>query len=94
MRIKYLKLKSGRKLIVPTPEEDAAIQAGIEADPDTYELSDSEFEQLRPYEPEKEQVTLPLSPEVVKSFKDTGDGWQSRIDEALKEWLKMQDKAN
>jgi uncharacterized protein (DUF4415 family) len=94
MRLKYLKLKSGRKLLVPTPEEEAAIQAGIAADPDTYELSDSELEQLKPYEPEKEQVIISLSPEVVKSFKDTGDGWQSRINDALKEWLKMHDKAN
>ena len=40
------KLKPGT--ILPTPEEDAAIKAGIAADPDTVELTDAEFAQLRP----------------------------------------------
>jgi uncharacterized protein (DUF4415 family) len=90
----YLKTKSGRKIKLPTPEEESAIQAGIDADSDTYELSDSELQQLKRVETDKEQITIRLSREVVKSFKDTGAGWQSRIDEALKEWLKMHDKVN
>ena len=36
----------------------------------------------------KERITIRLSPEVVQSFRATGDGWQTRIDAALKEWLK------
>jgi hypothetical protein len=40
------KLKVGT--IIPTPEEDAAIAAGIAADPDTHELSSQEIAQLRP----------------------------------------------
>ena len=28
-----------------------------------------------------------LSPEVLQAFKMTGKGWQTRIDNALKEWL-------
>ncbi len=35
---KTIKTRSGREVIVPTPEENAAINAGIAADPDTYEL--------------------------------------------------------
>lgn len=35
-------------LIYPTPEEDAAINEGIAADPDTYELSDEQVEEMRP----------------------------------------------
>ncbi|HVT59813.1 MAG TPA: BrnA antitoxin family protein [Thermoanaerobaculia bacterium] len=27
------------------------------------------------------------SPEVVEYFKSTGEGWQARIDEALREWV-------
>lgn len=34
--------------IVPTPEEDAAINAGIAADPDTEELDDAWFTRARP----------------------------------------------
>lgn len=38
--------------------------------------------------PTKERITIRLSPEVVQPFRDTGDGWQSRMDAALKDWLK------
>lgn len=31
----------------------------------------------------KEKVTLRLSPEVLAHFRATGDGWQTRIDDAL-----------
>ena len=40
-------MSSKRKLIMPTPEEDAAINRGIAADPDTYELGAEEFKQLK-----------------------------------------------
>ena len=36
----------------------------------------------------KERITIRLSPEVVAHFRATGRGWQTRMDEALKEWLK------
>ncbi len=36
----------------------------------------------------KERITIRLSPEVVEPFRATGKGWHSRIDEALKDWLK------
>ena len=38
-------------------------------------------------QPTKIAVTLRYSPEVVEYFKSTGDGWQIRMDEALKEWI-------
>lgn len=40
------KLKSGT--IIPTPEEDARIQTGIDADPDAYSMSDVEWAKVRP----------------------------------------------
>ena len=30
--------------------------------------------------PTKERITIRLSPDVLQSFRDSGDGWQSRID--------------
>lgn len=39
--------------------------------------------------PRKISTTIRLSPEVVTAFRAAGDGWQTRIDQALKEWLKM-----
>ena len=38
--------------------------------------------------PTKEQITLRLSREVVEIFRASGSGWQTRIDAALKEWLR------
>jgi uncharacterized protein (DUF4415 family) len=93
------KLKPGT--IIPTPEEDAEINAGIAADPDTYELSDEEWERIKPYlrigRPPaaitKERITIRLSKEVVESFRASGAGWQTRIDAALKDWLKTHSPA-
>jgi len=44
-----IKSRSGKTLILNTPEEEAAIQKGIAADSDTYELTDDEFKKLRPW---------------------------------------------
>lgn len=36
----------------------------------------------------KERITIRLSPEVVQTFRASGEGWKTRMDAALKEWLK------
>lgn len=38
--------------------------------------------------PIKERITIRLSPEVVQSFRATGEGWHTRVDAALRDWLK------
>jgi uncharacterized protein (DUF4415 family) len=38
--------------------------------------------------PTKVSTTIRLSPDVVQAFRATGDGWQTRVDAALKDWLK------
>ena len=93
MEAKHLTLGNGRKILLNTPEEDAAINAGIAADPDTYELSAAEFKQLRrPGRPlgsgTKMQVTLRLDVEVVEKLKATGAGWQTRANDVLRNWVK------
>ena len=42
----------------------------------------------------KQRITIRLSPEVVQRFRHTGDGWQTRVDTALKDWLKTHKAAN
>ncbi|HEY4593883.1 MAG TPA: BrnA antitoxin family protein, partial [Thermoanaerobaculia bacterium] len=32
-------------------------------------------------------LSVRYSPDVVNYFKSTGEGWQIRMDEALKEWM-------
>ncbi len=43
--------------------------------------------------PTKERITIRLSHEVVEQFRATGDGWQTRIDTALQEWLSARGKS-
>ena len=44
--------------------------------------------------PVKERMTIRLSPEVVQGFRETSDGWQTRVDAALKDWLKSHKAAS
>lgn len=37
--------------------------------------------------PPKVAINIRLSPEVLDAFKSTGEGWQTRVDGALKKWL-------
>jgi uncharacterized protein (DUF4415 family) len=43
--------------------------------------------------PPKVSTTIRLSPDVVQAFRATGDGWQTRIDSALKDWLRTHSTA-
>lgn len=38
--------------------------------------------------PTKERITIRLSRDVVQRFRETGDGWQNRVDAALQDWLR------
>lgn len=89
------------KLIRNTPEEEAAIQRGIAADPDNPELTDAEMASMVPHaefmkrqrgrpklDNPKERVTLYVDAEVVSAFRASGEGWQTRMNGALRDWLK------
>jgi uncharacterized protein (DUF4415 family) len=43
--------------------------------------------------PLKVLVTTRYSKEVVDYFKSSGNGWQTRMDKALKEWIKKHPRA-
>jgi uncharacterized protein (DUF4415 family) len=38
-------------------------------------------------QPEPVKTSVKLSKEVIDFFRDSGKGWQSRMDNALKEWI-------
>ena len=43
--------------------------------------------------PTKERITIRLSQDVVRRFRATGEGWQTRVDTALQNWLKKHNPA-
>ncbi|GAB7524049.1 BrnA antitoxin family protein [Paraburkholderia sp. 2C] len=87
-------MKKQPRLIRNTPEEEAAIARGIAADPDTFEPSDEQFSQMkrragRPkLEHPKVAVTIRYDPEIIERFRSSGEGWQTRMNDALRDWLK------
>nr|WP_298522786.1 BrnA antitoxin family protein [uncultured Halomonas sp.] len=71
---------------------------------DAPELDDAFFEEADEYRGDtlvkrgrpkvdkvKQRVTIRLDSEIVESFKAQGAGWQSRINQALKEYLQEKD---
>ncbi|WP_066333925.1 BrnA antitoxin family protein [Azohydromonas lata] len=43
--------------------------------------------------PRKLAVTVRYDPEVIEAFRASGEGWQTRMNEALKDWLKTHPQA-
>jgi uncharacterized protein (DUF4415 family) len=76
-----------------TVEEEAAIQRGIDADPDTYVPTDAEFAPMKPRggRPKlanpKIAITVRYDADIIERFKAGGDGWQTRMNDALRDWL-------
>lgn len=93
------KLKPGT--LIPTPEEDAVITAAAMSDPDAIPYTDAEWKAVKPTLKRgrppaavtKERITIRLSPEVLQAFRASGEGWQTRVDAALKDWLKSHSPA-
>lgn len=87
-------------IVMPTEEEDAAITAAAEADPDNPPLTDEQLASMRPFSevfpeltrgrgpqkaPTKLQVTLRLDRDVVARIKgDDPKGWQVRLNDTLR----------
>ena len=97
---KYLTTSSGRKILLNTPAEDAAITAAAMSDPDAVPLSDQEWEAVKPTlrrgRPPaaitKQALTVRYDADVVAAFKAMGPGWQTRMNAALREWLEAHER--
>jgi uncharacterized protein (DUF4415 family) len=78
-----------------TEAEDAAITAAAMSDLDALPLSDQEWETVKPLirlgRPKatitKERITIRLSRDILSQFRASGDGWQTRIDCALRQYI-------
>ena len=73
--------------------EEVAIQVGILRDPDTHELTAAEADGLQPATrrgrgkqkaPVKVRVSVRLDADLVEKFRDSGRGWQTRMNGMLR----------
>lgn len=86
-------LKTGTTF--PTPEEDAAINAGIAADPDTFELTDEWFAKARrgrppiPAEARRRRINLTLAPDVVDQLAPN-ENVSALVNRLLREWIERE----
>ena len=86
-------MKAKRKIIYPTPEEDAAITAAALSDPDALPMTDEQLAQLRPPRgrprgSSKVHMSMRFDAEVIEAFKTTGAGWQTRMNDVLRQYVR------
>ena len=81
---------------MPTSREDKAITAAAKADPDAQPLTPRQLKSMIPMRAlrgrpksgnAKQLVSVRYSQEVLNYFKATGEGWQSRMDGVLRQYV-------
>ncbi len=81
---------------LPDVAEDKLVRAAAKSDPDALPLSAKQLKTMvpmrvlrgRPKSANKKLlVSIRYSPEVVRFFKSTGEGWQSRMDSVLRRYV-------
>ena len=81
---------------MPTSKEDKAITAAAKSDPDARPLTPKQLKSMAPLRAlrgrpksgsAKQLVSVRYSQEVLAYFKSTGEGWQSRMDGVLREYV-------
>ena|SRR6476661_8068643 len=90
------KVSKRPSVVMPTPEEDRAITSAAKSDPDAQPLTSTQLKAMVPLrtlrgrpksDSKKLLLSVRYSPEVIEYFKSTGDGWQSRMDGVLREYV-------
>ena len=90
------KMSKRPTILMPTAEEDKAITTAARSDPDAQPLTPKQLKAMVPVQalrgrPKSEHkkllVSVRYSQEVVEFFKSTGEGWQSRMDGVLRDYV-------
>lgn len=90
------KISKRPTILMPTAEEDKAITAAARSDPDAQLLTPKQLKAMVPVQAlrgrpksahKKLLVSVRYSQEVVAFFKSTGEGWQSRMDGVLRDYV-------
>lgn len=88
-----------RALVMPSAEQNRAIVRGAKSDPDAQPLTAAQLKAMVPIkslrgrpklDDKKLLVSVRYSPEVLSYFRSTGEGWQSRMDGVLREYVGKQ----
>ncbi|MDP4021711.1 BrnA antitoxin family protein [Methylobacterium sp. NEAU 140] len=75
--------------------DDAEIERRAAEDPDAGLVPPGFWDEARVVPPEpKEQITLRLDADVLRHFRASGKGYQSRINAVLKSYVLAQEKAS
>jgi len=83
-------------IVMPSAAEDRTITAAAKADPDAQPLTPKQLAAMVPLRAlrgrpksanAKQLVSVRYSPEVLEYFRSTGEGWQSRMDGVLREYV-------
>ncbi len=83
-------------IAMPTVEENKRISAAAKADPDAQPLTPKQLKAMVPLRTlrgrpkssnPKQLVSVRYSPEVLAFFKATGEGWQTRMDGVLRQYV-------
>ena len=86
----HLTLPNGRKILLNTPQEDAAITAAALSDPDAQPLTDAQLKAMRPMgRPRianpKAPLTMRIDADILEALRTSGQGWQTRVNAILRE---------
>jgi uncharacterized protein (DUF4415 family) len=83
-------------VVMPTERENKLIVAAAKADPDAQPLTAKQLKAMVPLRAlrgrprsanPKQLVSVRYSPEVLEYFKATGEGWQTRMDGVLRQYV-------
>jgi uncharacterized protein (DUF4415 family) len=81
--------------ILPTDDEDAAIVAAVQSDPDAAPILTQEMfaaMRRRPGRPvaatRKVSTTIRFDADVLEAIKATGPGWQTRINDLVRDYVR------
>ena len=90
------KISKRPSVVMPTSREDKAITALAKTDPDAQPLTPKQLKSMIPMRAlrgrpksgnAKQLVSVRYSQEVLNYFKATGEGWQSRMDGVLRQYV-------
>lgn len=91
-----------RAIRMPTLAEDRRIRTAANADPDALPLTPAQLVAMQPVKmlrgrpksaSSKQLVSVRYSPEVLAYFRSTGEGWQSRMDRVLRDYVLARERS-